>query len=163
MADELLTSRRSPLKGEPYEKRLYMSDTYRVWQNMKTRCSNKKVRSYKQYGNRGITVCSEWDSFKTFFDDMGERPEGLTLDRIDNSLGYSKINCKWSTPKEQALNTRNIERADKFSFNGETHTVREWAEIIGVKRKTLGMRLQRYGWSVEKALTQRPTHELAHN
>lgn len=80
---------------------------YEVWCNMKKRCYNKRVRSFKHYGGRGITVCTEWrDSFEQFYADMGPRPPGLMIERKDNSLGYSKDNCIWATDTEQSRNRR---------------------------------------------------------
>jgi hypothetical protein len=75
--------------------------TYKIWTGIKSRCYNPKVRIYKYYGGRGITMCDRWkNSFDNFLEDMGERPLGLQLDRIDNNKGYSPENCRWVTPKE---------------------------------------------------------------
>lgn len=83
------------------------SPTYRTWLSMKTRCFNANYYHFHLYGGRGITVCQEWkDSFEAFLRDMGERPEGKTLDRIDPDGNYEPGNCRWATPKEQAANTR---------------------------------------------------------
>jgi hypothetical protein len=82
------------------------SPTYQSWSHMKTRCQNPNCLAYKYYGGRGITVCNAWQKFENFFADMGERPEGLTLDRRDNDGNYEPGNCKWSTKKEQQNNRR---------------------------------------------------------
>lgn len=80
---------------------------YTSWIQMKQRCFNKKAAKYPWYGGSGITVCDRWlESFDNFLEDMGERPEGMSLDRIDNLGNYCKENCKWSTPKEQSNNRR---------------------------------------------------------
>jgi hypothetical protein len=71
---------------------------------MKERCTNPNRDNYEDYGGRGITFCKRWEDFENFLQDMGERPEGMTLDRLDNSKGYFKGNCKWSTPYEQGCN-----------------------------------------------------------
>ena len=81
--------------------------TYSSWQHMKDRCLNPNNKYYKNYGGRGITICDRWiNSFENFLEDMGDREKYLSLDRVDNSKGYSKENCKLSTRKEQANNTR---------------------------------------------------------
>lgn len=79
---------------------------YRIWESMIQRCNNPKDTAYHNYGKRGIQVCKEWLSFINFFKDMGERPEGLTIERCDNSLGYFKENCKWETRFKQSQNQR---------------------------------------------------------
>ena len=82
------------------------SPAYKSWANMMQRCTNTNHAWYSYYGGRGITVCDEWRDFKNFLRDMGERPEGLTLDRIDNNKGYYKSNCRWATISEQNGNKR---------------------------------------------------------
>lgn len=80
--------------------------TYSSWSSMKKRCLNPKAADYYRYGGRGITVTQRWLEFENFLEDMGERPPGRTLGRRDNDKGYSKSNCRWETPKEQANNRR---------------------------------------------------------
>ena len=80
---------------------------YIAWRHMKNRCENPKDPGYKWYGGRGIRVCERWrNSFEAFYEDMGSRPVGLTLDRIDNESNYEPGNCRWATPKKQAKNSR---------------------------------------------------------
>ena len=80
--------------------------TYNSWYNMKSRCSNKNSDVWVNYGGRGISYTSDWETFERFLSDMGERPKGKTLDRIDNNGNYVKSNCKWSTRSEQNMNKR---------------------------------------------------------
>lgn len=128
---------------------------YRIWVGMHTRCSDKCAgRARKNYFEKGIRVCDKWKSFEAFYADMGEPPHGMSLDRIDGSMGYSPENCRWATPKEQANNT-----AANFnvSYQGRTMTVSQWAEELGVKANTLLYRLRR-GMSVEVAMQPKVTN-----
>lgn len=126
------------------------SPTYRCWRSMITRCEDPAHRQFRHYGGRGIKVDPRWrNSFETFLQDMGERPEGRTLDRKDPNLDYSPDNCRWATDEEQASNRRsNV----YLTFNGETLTVSAWARKLGCKVSALRMRLSK-GWSVERTLT----------
>lgn len=125
---------------------------YSIWSGMITRCTNPAAINYANYGGRGITVCERWKSFENFFADMGEPATGTTLDRKDNERGYEPGNCRWATRAEQANNTRINHHITAF---GETLTVSQWAERIGVKYQTLYARITRRGWSPEKSLTYR--------
>lgn len=122
---------------------------YKSWRAMKTRCTNLNTPSYKNYGERGITICDRWLNFENFYEDMGDRPEGKTLERIDNSKGYSRENCKWASKKEQNRNTRQVKL---LTYEGETLCMKEWAEKLSIPYSTLQDRIRR-GWNVERALT----------
>jgi len=129
------------------------TNLYVAWIQMRDRCKNTANESYHNYGGRGITVCERWEKFENFYSDMGERPKGLTLERIDNNKGYSPDNCKWATHKEQANNSRhNV----IINYKGQRLIMAQWAREIGIKCNTLSRRIQRH-WPIEKALTQ-PTH-----
>lgn len=82
------------------------TSTYNTWGKIIQRCNNKKDTGYERYGGRGITVCSRWLNFENFFADMGEKPEGLTIERIDNNKGYFPKNCYWATYTDQNRNKR---------------------------------------------------------
>ena len=131
---------------------LHGTRLYNIWGLMVQRCYNKETPCYDDYGGRGIDICPEWrESFQAFYEwSMGNGyRENLTIDRIDNDKGYFPGNCRWVTRKAQANNTR---RNHYITYNGETHTLAEWAEALGFHPNTLGSRIYR-GWSVDKALT----------
>ncbi len=125
-----------------------ITGTYRSWHCMKARCENQRSRHYAYYGGRGITVSENWKTFEGFLADMGERPKGLTLDRLDNSKGYYKDNCRWATRFEQQRNTR----ANRLITScGKTLCLAEWCERLGIHRDTVRDRL-RHGWNETEAL-----------
>ena len=129
-----------------------MSDTrmYRIHAAMIRRCMNKHIKEYSNYGGRGITVCDRWKSFEAFIEDMGEAPEGATLDRIDVNGNYCPENCRWATMTTQQRNRRNNRL---LTFDGITMCSAEWAEEVGISQSAISLRLQR-GWSVERTLTE---------
>lgn len=127
------------------------SPEYRTYSNIKDRCLNPKSMHWSRYGGRGIAICSRWlASYENFLEDMGRRPHGTSLDRIDNDGPYSPENCRWATPREQARNRRNNVR---LTFRGETLVLSEWSERVGIALNVLQLRIA-YGWTVERTLTQ---------
>jgi hypothetical protein len=118
------------------------SAEYRAWSALKNRCENKKSKNYKDYGARGISVCSRWkNSVENFIQDMGMRPApGYSVDRIDNSKGYSPKNCRWATQIEQARNKRN---SVFLIFKGKKIHLRELAKQLKIKPETLAARVRR--------------------
>lgn len=124
---------------------------YAIWDSMIQRCYNPNRRDFKSYGAKGVTVCDRWRlDFVAFFHDMGHRPSGMSLDRIDTAKGYSPENCRWATTKQQARN-RTVSRM--LTHNGKTMCLQDWAELVGINKITLQARLSK-GWPVERALTQ---------
>lgn len=136
-------------KGRAPTHGMKRTSTYRTWVGMRQRCNNPDDRAYKNYGGRGITVCDRWNtSFENFYTDMGPRPPGMWLERVENNAGYSPENCIWTTPKEQLRNKRTTIR---LTYHGMTHKLVEWAEILDVDPVFLRRRLKD-GWSVEDTL-----------
>lgn len=117
---------------------------------MKLRCKNPKHSKSNCY--EGITYCEEWESFEKFFEDMGVRPEGTTLDRINPHGNYEPSNCRWADNHIQATNKTN---SRYLTLNGVTRHISEWEKITGIKRRTISARILSYGWSVEEALTRK--------
>jgi len=122
---------------------------WRAWSAMRNRCLNPTNAAYTNYGGRGIAVCPDWERFETFFADMGPRPDGTSLDRIDNDKGYSADNCRWATRKQQSANRRNVRRVEA---NGSCLTLLEWSELSGIPPRTIAARLDK-GWSAAGAVS----------
>jgi hypothetical protein len=124
--------------------------TYLAWQSMKQRCLNQSKKSYRRYGERGISVCERWaSSYSNFVADMGEAPDGLSLDRIDNDGNYEPLNCRWASSKEQSRNKSGIRH---ITFDSQTMCIRDWEKRLGLSIGGLYHRFRR-GWSIDKALT----------
>lgn len=120
---------------------------------MIARCYNPNVEKYPDYGGRGIVVCDRWrgeGGFELFLEDMGGRPVGASIERIDNDGPYSPENCRWATQMEQCNNRRSNRT---LTFRGRSQTVSQWAREVGLNRGTLNERLE-LGWSVSDALTR---------
>ena len=148
-----------PKAGSKYSRNHYRhgfsrTPTHRAWSLMKDRCLNKNSTFYKDYGGRGISVCERWLKFDNFLEDMGPKPKGLTLDRINNNGNYSPGNCRWASTKEQARNRRsNV----LYSIAGVCKTLGAWHEEIGVVCiGTAKDRIMVQGWDIVKALTTPP-------
>jgi len=124
--------------------------TYHSWRSLRNRCDNKHTWNYHRYGGSGVTYDSRWDFYDLFLEDMGERPDGKTLDRIDNTKGYFKENCRWATPSEQQ---KNRSCSMLITFNGITKNASDWALDLGMSKSAVWQRIVKYKWTVEKALT----------
>lgn len=128
------------------------SPEYTSWRSMIERCENPEASNYDLYGGRGISVCERWrQSFEAFFEDMGPRPDGHTLDRKEGDGNYEPGNCRWATRTQQQRNRRNT---IWLSINGERKPLAEWAEIGGLPIETLRHRVNYLKWSAEKAVFQ---------
>lgn len=135
---------------------LYHTRIHAIWTNMIQRCTNPKNKKYYRYGGRGIKVCDEWRKFENFYNwsvDNGYneflKAKQCTIDRKNNDGDYCPENCRWTTSTVQSGN-----KSDNvyLTFNGETHSSPEWAEIIGISSKVISER-KRKGWTDEKCLT----------
>ena len=127
---------------------------YQSWSNMNQRCNNPKATGYAYYGGKGIKVHEGWlrgngvEGFKSFIKDMGDRPDGCTLDRIDFTGDYTPDNCRWASHVEQA---RNTSWNNWLEYNGDILILQEWADKLNIKSNTILTRLRR-GWAVGQAL-----------
>ena len=118
---------------------------------MKRRCFNEEFDSFPDYGGRGITIQDDWHDFANFLRDMGERPEGTTLDRLDPNGDYTKENCRWATNRQQSLNKRNTVFVE---YRGEQRPLMEVCEQYGVPYKRVWARIFKHGYDAETALTK---------
>ena len=149
------TRRRNAMHLDEVRKRhgMYDSRLYRIYTNMVSRCYRKSVHGFENYGGRGIKVCEEWigkDGFRNFmkWSFANGYSDELTIDRLDNNKNYEPTNCKWSTRKEQANNTR---VTIQLEYNGEKHSLTEWSEITGIKKGTIYKRIRK-GLNIGNAL-----------
>jgi hypothetical protein len=124
----------------------------RIWKNMIQRTSNPTCPMYSRYGGAGINVCKTWQTFEGFVADMGEAPDGLTLERADNSKGYSPDNCRWASYAEQSRNKSNTKL---LTLNGRTQVAADWITELGLTDAQVYKRIRR-GWSDEEVLLGRP-------
>lgn len=144
-----------PRKNSEF-RHLQKTGFYNSWCKMKSRCLKENDPSYSRYGGRGITVCERWLSFENFYKDMytqwlfhSRLFPNTSIDRIDNDGSYCKENCRWATKKQQS-NNRSSNRI--IEHDGQSLSLREWSEKLGIKRTTITQRLDSYGWSVDRAL-----------
>lgn len=135
-------------RAEKTKHGLYYHPSYGTWQKMMQRCHNEHCSDFPEYGARGISVTQKWHDVANFIADMGERPDGASIDRIDNSKGYMPGNCRWASPQMQANNTRR----NKFYEHGGKHlSITQWERELGINKGTLWARLNR-GVPFEEAI-----------
>lgn len=129
---------------------------YKTWHNIRSRCKNPNATKYKYYGGKGIKICKEWDEsfvvFRNWCYENGYK-QGLTIDRINSNKDYCPENCRWVDYKTQ---NNNLSSNHLITYKGETHSVYDWAERLGMKHNTFGERIRR-GWSIERAI-ETPVH-----
>ncbi len=140
------------VRGWPRKHGMRETRLYNIWCGMKRRCLNKSDAAYPRYGGRGITICEEWiESFEPFM--VWAMANGydkkLTIDRKDNDKGYTPENCRWATYAQQ---NRNYSKNPRVTFEGRVVTILELAERFGHKPHTLRQRIQKMGWTVERAV-----------
>jgi len=139
------TTKKRPGRPKKHGQSIIRSRTYRTWMSMRERCNCQSSKDFKNYGRRGVWVCERWKEYNNFLADMGERPPGMSIDRIDNNIGYTPSNCRWATRLQQNRNKRTNRAV------GSHPSLTEAAEIYGLRAETIRGRLRR-GWSEERAL-----------
>lgn len=118
------------------------------------RCYDKNSHAYSRYGGRGINVCNKWQTFEGFYEDMGDKPKGKSLERLDNDGDYCPENVVWADIKQQNNNRRtNV----ILEHNGKKQTMQQWCDELDLKIGTVWARINR-GWDVARALTQEVRH-----
>ena len=140
-------------KERKFKHGLRNTPLYRTWSNIKTRCYNPKNDTYKYYGEKGVTMCSEWKKdFLNFYMWSLENgyKEGLTIDRINSNGNYEPSNCRWVTATQQQNNKLNNYL---IIYKESTHTLAEWSNILNINYKVLYRRIQYLNWSIERAFT----------
>lgn len=129
--------------------------TYEIWTGMLKRCRIDAAKPHRNYAARGITVCPEWRTFEGFFKDMGEAPQHLTLERLDNSKGYEPGNCAWRTYAQQMRNKRtNV----IVTFRGKTMCAADACDLMGISRPTIWKRADRKGVTIQEAIDHYAMH-----
>ena len=146
-----LIGRNSFVHGHTIRKK--MSPEYYSWASMRTRCQNKNCEAYPSYGGRGISVHATWNDFPTFLRDMGSRPNGASLERIDNDGNYEPGNCRWASRADQSNNRRSN---SFYEHDGKRMTLSQWAAFSNIAYNTLHARVVRFKWDFSKALTRPP-------
>jgi hypothetical protein len=123
--------------------------THRSWADLRNRCHCKTNPRFDSYGGRGIKVCDRWDDFRNFLSDMGKRPPGTSIGRIDNDGDYCPENCRWETRSQQQRNRRGNRL---IKWKGVVRTATEWAEILNININSFRGRLRRK-WPIRKVMT----------
>ena len=126
------------------------------WVSMRERCRNPNIARAKIYSGKGITVCKRWEKFENFYADMGDRPEGKSLERLDRNKNYTMANCIWASPRDQAIN-RDSTRL--ITANGKTMHLTDWARKLNVQPSAIRWRIDN-GWSEERAVTTKARKDM---
>ena len=144
------------LNGKGYKHNLKNTRLYYIWSCMKQRCYNENHKQYKDYGQRGIKICNEWHEFINFYNWAinNDYQDNLTIDRINNNGNYEPNNCRWVNMKIQSNNRRSNHIIE---YKNETHTLKEWCDILKLNYKTIQTRINSLKWNVEKAF-ETPTN-----